>query len=143
MSKKITEKVTWVGKVDWELTHFHGDELSTFKGSSYNSYLIKDKKTVLIDTIWTPHRFGFVENLKKENLRKLLYFLKMEMIIIVIMELLLLMVLKLEINAFIILLLKKDCYLENFQLINLIKVIIAFLMMRDLLIVFLSSIKEK
>lgn len=65
MSKRITEKVTWVGKVDWELTHFHGDELSTFKGSSYNSYLIKDKKTVLIDTVWGPYDREFVARLKE------------------------------------------------------------------------------
>lgn len=51
MGKKITDKVTWVGKIDWELKHFHGDELSTEKGSSYNSYLIRDQKNVLIDTV--------------------------------------------------------------------------------------------
>ena len=34
MGKKITDNVTWVGKVDWDLVHFHGDELSTFHGSS-------------------------------------------------------------------------------------------------------------
>ena len=28
--------------------------------------MIEEEKTVLIDTIWTPHRFDFVENLKKE-----------------------------------------------------------------------------
>ena len=55
MAKKITDKVTWVGKIDWELKHFHGDELSTGKGSSYNSYLIRDKKTALIDTVWGPY----------------------------------------------------------------------------------------
>ena len=43
MAKKITDKVTWVGKIDWELVHFHGHELSTYKGSSYNSYLVQDK----------------------------------------------------------------------------------------------------
>ena len=47
--KKITDKVSWVGKIDWELKHFHGDELSTHYGSSYNSYLIRDEKNVLID----------------------------------------------------------------------------------------------
>lgn len=31
MAKKITDMVSWVGKVDWELKHFHGDELSTTK----------------------------------------------------------------------------------------------------------------
>ena len=44
MGKKLTERVTWVGKVDWELKTFHGDELSTHRGSSYNSYLIRDQK---------------------------------------------------------------------------------------------------
>ncbi len=41
---RITDSVTYVGKVDWELTKFHGEEYSTYKGSSYNSYLIRDKK---------------------------------------------------------------------------------------------------
>ena len=66
MGKKITDKVTWVGKVDWELKNFHGHEYSTNKGSSYNSYLIRDEKTVLIDTVWLPYDDEFVKNLKKE-----------------------------------------------------------------------------
>lgn len=63
---KITDTVDWVGKIDWELERFHGDEYSTHKGSSYNSYLIRDEKTVLIDTIWEPYAKEFVNNLKKE-----------------------------------------------------------------------------
>jgi len=66
MAKKLTERVTWVGKVDWELTHFHGDEYSTHRGSSYNSYLVRDKKTVLIDTVWQPYDKEFVSRLKQE-----------------------------------------------------------------------------
>jgi anaerobic nitric oxide reductase flavorubredoxin len=66
MSKKISEKVTWVGKIDWELKHFHGQEYSTRKGSSYNSYLIRDEKTVLIDTVWQPFDKEFVSRLKQE-----------------------------------------------------------------------------
>ncbi|MBW4828199.1 MAG: anaerobic nitric oxide reductase flavorubredoxin [Clostridiaceae bacterium] len=66
MSFKITEKVTWVGKIDWELRRFHGDEYSTHRGTSYNSYLIRDKKNVLIDTVWKPFDEEFVDNLKKE-----------------------------------------------------------------------------
>ena len=65
MAKQITEKVTWVGKIDWELKHFHGDELSTELGSSYNSYLIRDKKTALIDTVWGPYDKEFVSRLKE------------------------------------------------------------------------------
>jgi anaerobic nitric oxide reductase flavorubredoxin len=66
MSKKISEKVTWVGKIDWELKFFHGNEYSTKKGSSYNSYLIRDQKTVLIDTVWQPFDKEFVSRLKQE-----------------------------------------------------------------------------
>lgn len=66
MSFKMTDKVSWVGKIDWELRSFHGDEYSTDRGSSYNSFLIRDEKTVLIDTIWEPFAEEFIENLKKE-----------------------------------------------------------------------------
>lgn len=65
MAKKINDLVTWVGKIDWELTHFHGDELSTDKGSSYNSYLIEDEKTALIDTVWQPYDTEFVARLQE------------------------------------------------------------------------------
>ncbi len=66
VAKKLTDKVSWVGKVDWELEKFHGDEYSTFKGSSYNSYLIRDQKTVLIDTVWLPYDQEFIANIKNE-----------------------------------------------------------------------------
>lgn len=66
MSFKITDTVTWVGKIDWELDKFHGEEYSTHKGSSYNSYLIRDEKTVLIDTVWHPFSKEFVSKLKQE-----------------------------------------------------------------------------
>ena len=74
MSFKINDSVTWVGKIDWELRKFHGDEYSTHKGSSYNSYLVRGEKTVLIDTEWRPFAKEFVENLKKEiDLNKIDY----------------------------------------------------------------------
>ena len=56
----------WVGKVDWELRKFHGDEYSTHKGSTYNSYLIKEESNVLIDTVWAPFADEFVENLSSQ-----------------------------------------------------------------------------
>ncbi|MBP2630161.1 MAG: beta-lactamase domain protein [Firmicutes bacterium] len=66
MSFKITENVTWVGKIDWDLTKFHGEEYSTHKGSTYNAYLVRDEKNVLIDTVWLPYTKEFVDNLQKE-----------------------------------------------------------------------------
>ena len=66
MGKALTKRVTWVGKVDWELKTFHGEEYSTYKGSSYNSYLVRDEKTALIDTVWQPFDKEFVSRLKQE-----------------------------------------------------------------------------
>ncbi len=65
MIRKIGEDIFWVGKVDWELRLFHGSEYSTHRGTTYNSYLVKDEKTVLIDTVWDSYGREFVENLKK------------------------------------------------------------------------------
>lgn len=66
MKKHVKNNIYWVGKVDWELQRFHGDEYSTNQGSSYNAYLIQEEKTVLIDTVWAPFAHEFVENLAKE-----------------------------------------------------------------------------
>lgn len=66
MSFKLKDGLTWVGKIDWELRTFHGQEYSTHKGTSYNSYLIQDEKTVLLDTVWLPFAREFVENLERE-----------------------------------------------------------------------------
>ncbi len=72
MKKQVKNNVFWVGKVDWELKKFHGDEYSTHKGSSYNSYLIQEEKTVLIDTVWQPFAKEFIENLAREiDLKKI------------------------------------------------------------------------
>ena len=63
-----------VGKIDWELRKFHGDEYSTHRGSSYNSYLIKEDKVALIDTVWKPFSKEFIENLAQDiDLNKIDY----------------------------------------------------------------------
>ncbi|WP_300962664.1 MBL fold metallo-hydrolase, partial [uncultured Dubosiella sp.] len=66
MKRRVKNNVYWIGYIDWELKHFHGDDYSIEHGSSQNAYLIEEEKTVLIDTVWLPHRFEFVENLEKE-----------------------------------------------------------------------------
>lgn len=70
MGFKIKENIDWVGKIDWEIRKFHGEEYSTHRGSSYNSYLVKDEKTALIDTVWTPFAKEFVENLRRTGALK-------------------------------------------------------------------------
>lgn len=62
---EIKKNIYWVGIKDWELKKFHGEEYSTDRGSSYNSYLIKDEKVVLVDTAWEPFKEEYVENLDK------------------------------------------------------------------------------
>jgi len=45
---EISEKIYWVGAVDWSMRNFHGYE--TGRGTTYNAYLILDEKITLIDT---------------------------------------------------------------------------------------------
>lgn len=65
MVTRLTEGVYWVGVVDWALRKFHGHELSTHRGSSYNSYLITDDKVVLVDTVWAPFQDQLIENIRE------------------------------------------------------------------------------
>jgi flavorubredoxin len=46
---EIKPNVYWVGGIDWNLRNFHG--YITPRGSTYNAYLIIDKKITLIDTV--------------------------------------------------------------------------------------------
>lgn len=74
MKRQVKNNVYWIGYIDWELKHFHGDDYSVEHGSSQNAYLIEEEKTVLIDTVWLPHRFEFVDNLEQEiDLRNIDY----------------------------------------------------------------------
>ena len=49
--KKVEIKpgIYWVGGIDWDIRNFHG--YLTQRGTTYNSYLIMDKKITLIDTV--------------------------------------------------------------------------------------------
>lgn len=74
MSFNVKNNIYWVGKIDWELRKFHGEEYSTHRGSSYNSYLIKEDKVALIDTVWSPFAKEFINNVTKEiDLNKIDY----------------------------------------------------------------------
>lgn len=46
---QIKPNVYWVGGIDWDIRNFHG--YTTHRGTTYNAYLIRDKKTVLVDTV--------------------------------------------------------------------------------------------
>ncbi len=51
-AQKISDKVYWVGAVDWNVRNFHG--YLTGRGSTYNAFLVLDKKITLIDTVKAP-----------------------------------------------------------------------------------------
>ncbi len=65
MVTELKKGVYWVGAVDWGLRRFHGHELSTHRGSTYNAYLILDEKTVLVDTVWEPFQEQLIENIRE------------------------------------------------------------------------------
>jgi len=61
----VKEGVYSVGCVDWSVRNFHGSTYVTRRGVTYNSYIIKDEKTVLIDTVHAGFTKEFVENIKE------------------------------------------------------------------------------
>jgi flavorubredoxin len=65
MVQELTKGVYWVGVVDWGIRHFHGFELSTHRGTTYNSYLILDEKKVLVDAVWDPFQDRLLENIRQ------------------------------------------------------------------------------
>jgi flavorubredoxin len=66
MKVHVKNNVWWIGKTDWQLRKFHGDEYSTHHGTTYNAYLVLEEKKVLIDTVWNPFAEEFLSNLSKE-----------------------------------------------------------------------------
>ena len=65
MVTKLSQDIYWVGIVDWGLKRFHGYELSTHRGSTYNAYLIMDEKVALVDTVWDPFAPEFLDNVRQ------------------------------------------------------------------------------
>ena len=66
MSRSIKKNISWVGRKDGDLQAFHGLHYPTNEGFSYNSYLVREEKVALIDTVWAPYAQEFVENLERE-----------------------------------------------------------------------------
>jgi flavorubredoxin len=51
---RLTDRVYWVGAIDWTIRDFHG--YMTKRGSTYNAYLIMADKVTLIDAVKAPFR---------------------------------------------------------------------------------------
>ena len=62
---KVLENIFWVGAVDWNIRHFHGFTYSTHRGTTYNAYLIIDKKIALVDTVQHSFAGEMIERIKE------------------------------------------------------------------------------
>ena len=52
-----------VGAIDWDVRDFHG--YSTYRGTTYNAFLIIDEKITLVDTVKRTHLDQLLRNIKK------------------------------------------------------------------------------
>ena len=46
---EVADGIYWVGGIDWNIRDFHG--YATYRGTTYNAFLIVDEKIALIDTV--------------------------------------------------------------------------------------------
>lgn len=61
-TRKITDNITWVGGSDRRLALFE-NLFPIYRGVAYNSYLITDEKTALVDTVDSSISRQFLENI--------------------------------------------------------------------------------
>ncbi len=59
---KITDRVYWVGAVDWRIRDFHG--YATPRGTTYNAYLILADKVTLVDAVKAPFTAEFFARIR-------------------------------------------------------------------------------
>ncbi|AGB40408.1 putative flavoprotein [Halobacteroides halobius DSM 5150] len=64
-SFKVKENIYWVGARDWNLRSFHGPAFNTPHGTTYNAYLIKDEKNVLVDGVHKPFTDTLFEHIQE------------------------------------------------------------------------------
>jgi flavorubredoxin len=60
MNTALYDNIDSVGVIDWNIRDFHSYD--TARGTTYNSYLIRDEKTALIDTVKVPFADEFLQN---------------------------------------------------------------------------------
>lgn len=60
---EITKGIYDVGVIDWNIRDFHG--YSTYRGTSYNAFLIVDEKIALIDTVKKNYSDQLIDNISK------------------------------------------------------------------------------
>lgn len=61
-NNELAKGVHWVGAVDWDIRDFHG--YSTYKGTTYNAFLVVDEKITLFDTVKRSHMGELLRNIR-------------------------------------------------------------------------------
>ena len=64
-SVEVVKNVFWVGAVDWNVRNFHGFTYSTHRGTTYNAYLIRDKRIALVDSVYAPFSEEMVQRIRE------------------------------------------------------------------------------
>ncbi|MBM3307764.1 MAG: FprA family A-type flavoprotein [Candidatus Eisenbacteria bacterium] len=59
---RISERVFWVGAIDWSIRDFHG--YATNRGTTYNAYLVMADEIALVDTVKAPFRDEFMSRIR-------------------------------------------------------------------------------
>ena len=59
----VVDGIKWVGAIDWAIRDFHG--YSTYKGTTYNSFLALDDKVALFDAVKKPFKMDLLHNIYK------------------------------------------------------------------------------
>jgi flavorubredoxin len=62
-NNELAKGVHWVGAIDWDIRDFHG--YSTYKGTTYNAFLVVDDKITLFDTVKRSHKGELLRNISK------------------------------------------------------------------------------
>ena len=61
MNTTLYDNIDWVGYVDWTVRDFHS--FSTYRGATYNAYLVRDEKTALVDTVKEHYTDDLLRNM--------------------------------------------------------------------------------
>ena len=59
---ELAKGIYSVGAIDWDVRDFHG--YSTYRGTTYNAFLIVDKKVTLFDTVKRSHLDELLRNIR-------------------------------------------------------------------------------
>ena len=63
MHTQLCADISWVGYVDWNVRDFHSYD--TYRGATYNAYLVQDERTALVDAVKAPYAADLLANISE------------------------------------------------------------------------------